>query len=477
MDLKRQLIDGEWILGSGGDPISTLDPSDGSVLARLSTASDNDVRSATEAAARAAANGWPSPPQERAAVLRQIATTVRANSSELAELETRDVGRPIAQSEAVAASAAASFEYFSTLCRSRDEANSRSDDHLRMTWWEPVGVVAHILPWNFPLSMAANRLAMTIASGCTTVIKPSSMASVSVLRLCELISDKFPSGVINVVLGGSSCGSTLTRDPLVRKVSFTGSTQVGVEVMKLAADSMKRVTLELGGKTPFVVFEDADLERAAQAACTTAFINQGQSCAATSRILVHHSIQEEFIERLKELTDRLVIGPGLDPATDVGPLISYEHRDSVAAYVREAEERGAKVISGGRTPEPSPSAGSYYLPTVLTQVDNTVPAMCEEVFGPVVGIMSFSDEPEAVSLANDSRFGLCASVWTEDPARARRVIGELEVGVAWANAAHVIALDGPWGGRKESGIGRILGEWGLRGYLEPKLVHLGSSPE
>ena len=476
MDLKRQLIGGEWILGSGGDPVATLDPSDGSVLARLSTASDKDVRSATEAAASAASEGWPPPPPTRAALLRRLAATVRANLSELAELETRDVGRPLAQSEAVAAAAAASFEYFSTLCRSRDEENSRSDDHLRMTWWEPVGVVAHILPWNFPLSMAANRLSMTIASGCTTVIKPSSMASVSVLRLCELISDQLPPGVINVVLGGSRCGTALVRDPLVQKVSFTGSTQVGVEVMKAAADSMKRVTLELGGKTPFVVFEDADLKRAAQAACTSAFINQGQSCAATSRILVHRSIQEEFIERLKVSTDRLVIGPGLDPATDVGPLISYEHRDSVAAFVREAEEGGAEVISGGKAPEPNPFTGSYYLPTLLTHVDSAMPAMCEEVFGPVVGIMPFSSETEAVALANDSRFGLCASVWTEDSARARRIISELEVGVAWANAAHVIALDGPWGGRKESGIGRILGEWGLRGYLEPKLVHFGPSP-
>jgi len=357
------------------------------------------------------------------------------------------------------------------MCGRREDTNSRGPDHLRLTSWEPIGVVAHILPWNFPLSMAANRIAMTIASGCTTVIKPSSVASLSVLRLAELISEVLPPGVVNIVLGGSKCGTSLVTDPLVRKVSFTGSTTIGTEVMKLAADTMKRVTLELGGKTPFIVFDDADVELAARAAVTSAFVNQGQSCAATSRILVDHSIHDSFADRLRELADGLTIGPGLDPETDVGPLISSEHRDGVARFVDDAREAGVTVISGGSVPAGKLSAGSYYQPTLLTHVDRTMPVVREEVFGPVVGIMSFSDEEEAIDLANDSPFGLCASVWTQDLARAQRVVGGLEVGVAWANAAHVISLDSPWGGRKQSGIGRILGQPGLSGYLEPKQIH------
>jgi betaine-aldehyde dehydrogenase len=472
---KRQLIGGKWIVGTEGESVTTVDPSDGTVLATLSVSSAADVRLATTAAAEAVGESWPASHNERAERLRAIARIVRANASELAELETKEQGRPLKQSEAVAAAAAASFDYFSTICRPREETNSRSVDHLRLTTWDPVGVVAHILPWNFPLSMAANRMAMTIASGCTTVVKPSSLASLSVLRLSELISGQLPDGVINLVLGGSKCGTTLVTDPLVRKVSFTGSTQVGIEVMKHAADSVKRVTLELGGKTPFIVFEDADLELAARTACTSSFINQGQSCAATSRILVQDSILDSFTERLMELTERLVVGPGLDPATDVGPLISTDHRDSVAAYVDDAKQRGAKAIAGGTIPEGLPN-GAYYLPTLLTNVDNSMPAIREEVFGPVVGIMPFSSEDEAISLANDSPFGLCASLWTGDLSCAQRLTARLEAGVVWVNAAHIVALDSPWGGVKQSGIGRILGEMGLKGYLEPKQIHVGFGP-
>jgi acyl-CoA reductase-like NAD-dependent aldehyde dehydrogenase len=474
VEAKRQLIGGKWSVGTEGDPVETVDPSDGTVLATLSVASADDVEMATTAA-HAAGASWPPPHKERADLLRAFAAIVRANASELAELETREQGRPLRQSEGVAAAAAASFEYFSTICRPREETNSRSIDHLRLTTWDPVGVVAHVLPWNFPLSMAANRIAMTIASGCTTVIKPSSVASLSVLRLCELITGELPPGVVNLVLGGSKCGTELVTNSLVRKVSFTGSTQVGIEVMKRAAESVKRVTLELGGKTPYIVFEDADLELATQTACTSAFINQGQSCAATSRILVHDSIVDSFTERLTELTEKLVVGPGLDPATDVGPLISADHRDSVAAYVDDAKQRGAKATAGGAIPEGS-AKGSYYMPTLLTNVDNSMPAMREEVFGPVVGIMPFSSEDEAISLANDSQFGLCASLWTGDLSRAQRLTARLEAGVVWVNAAHIVAPDSPWGGVKQSGIGRILGEAGLEGYLEPKQIHIGLAP-
>lgn len=475
MDLKRLLISGEWVAGTQGGSVTTIDPSDGTALADLSVASEDDVKKATSAAWRAAEEGWPPSHERRAEILRSCARIVRENAAELAELETREQGRPLQQSEAIAAAAAASFDYFSTICRPRDETNSRSEEHLRLTTWDPVGVVAHILPWNFPLSMAANRIAMTIASGCTTVVKPSSLASLSVLRLCELIQEELPPGVVNVVLGGSSCGTALVTDPLVRKVSFTGSTEVGVEVMKQAADSVKRVTLELGGKTPFIVLEDADVDLAARAACRSSFINQGQSCAATSRILVHESIFDGFTDRMLDLTNALVVGPGSDPKTDVGPLISFDHRDSVARYVDDAVERGAKAITGGAIPE-GLDKGSYYLPTVLTNVNESMPAWREEVFGPVVGIMPFSTEDEAISLANDSPFGLCASLWTGDLGRAQRVTPRLEAGVVWVNAAHIVALDSPWGGVKQSGVGRILGEAGLTGYLEPKQVHIDLAP-
>lgn len=474
---RKQLIGGEWVPGGDGTSVASTDPSDGSVLAYLGVASEEDVRRATEAAAAAVEDGWPLPAADRADILRRMAEIVRRHAEELAVLETREVGRPLAQSEAVAAAASASLDYFSTKCDRGEETNSRAADHLRLTSWEPIGVVAHILPWNFPLSMAANRIAMTTATGCTTVIKPSSAASLSVLRLAELVAEMLPRGVLNVVLGGGKCGTSLATDPLVRKVSFTGSSAIGAEVMKLAADSMKRVTLELGGKTPFLVFDDADVERAARSAVSSAFVNQGQSCAATSRILVHRAVHDRFVERLKELTDALVVGPGLDPATDVGPLISSEHRDNVAAYVEEARQRGATVLSGGAEPGGDLSQGSYYLPTLLTDVDQMMPVVREEVFGPVVAISSFIDEEEAIDLANDSPFGLCASVWTGDLARAQRVVAELEVGVAWANAAHVISPDSPWGGVKQSGIGRILGDAGLTGYLEAKQIHFAFSSD
>lgn len=474
---RKQLIGGEWVLGGDGTEVATTDPSDGSVLAHLSVASEEDVHRATEAAAAAAEDGWPLPPVDRADTLRRMAQLVRRNAEELAELETQEVGRPFAQSKAVAAAASASFDHFSAKCDRGEETNSRAADHLRLTSWEPIGVVAHILPWNFPLSMAANRIAMTVATGCTTVVKPSSAASLSILRLAELVADVLPPGVLNVVLGRGKCGTSLVTDPLVRKVSFTGSTAIGAEVMKLAADSMKRVTLELGGKTPFLVFDDADVELAARSAVASAFVNQGQSCAATSRILLHRAVHDSFVERLKELTDALVVGPGLDPATDMGPLISSEHRDGVAAYVEDAREGGATVILGGNEPGGDLSQGSYYLPTLLTDVDRTMPVVREEVFGPVVAILPFADEEEAIDIANDSPFGLCASVWTEDLARAQRVVAELEVGVAWVNAAHVISLDSPWGGVKMSGIGRILGDAGLTGYLEPKQIHLAFASE
>lgn len=469
---KGLLIDGKWCEPDTGETLPTLDPADGQPIAQISRAGESDVERAAAAAAAVLDKGWPPPASERSAILREMVAATEQHAQELAELETREQGRPLSQSHLVVRSAIQSFAYFAEICRDRKEINSRGDDHLRFTALNPIGVVAHIIPWNFPLSMAANRLAMTVAAGCSTLVKPSSTVSLSVLRLAELISPLLPPGALNILTGDSECGKAMIRDRRVRKISFTGSTEVGIQVMKAAADTMKRVTLELGGKTPFIVLDDADIEAAASAACHSAFVNQGQSCAATSRILVHSSVADPFTERFLRLTEDLKLGPGMDATTDMGPLVSEDHRTSVRQAVRNALDAGSVLLTHQNQEPESSGEGFFYLPTVLSVADSSTALMQEEIFGPVVGLSIVSDDQEAIERANDSKFGLCASVWTDDLSRGQRIISQLEVGVAWLNSAHIVAPDSPWGGVKLSGVGRILGERGLENYLEPKQVHI-----
>jgi acyl-CoA reductase-like NAD-dependent aldehyde dehydrogenase len=477
--------DREYGLFIGGEPTEPAsgefreltEPATGGSLARAALAGDADVDRAVEAARTALEGDWgKTPGTERSRLLHALADAIQANRAELAELESRNVGKAISSVKAELFQAIENFRFYGSAIGSiGGRSNPIGGSLLFYSLKEPVGVAAQIVPWNYPLMMATWKLAPALAAGCSVVLKPDPQTPLTAIRLAELATEVgFPAGAVNVVAGdGPTTGAYLVRHPGVDKVAFTGSTRTGGEIMRLASDPVKRVTLELGGKSPNLVFADADLASALPSSAWSIFYAAGQSCEARSRILVEKSLYDDAVAQLAELAGGIKVGDPLDAETQMGSLISAAHRDRVHGFVERAGE-GAEVVSGGAVPE---GAGAFYPPTIVAASNDSEIAQ-EEVFGPVVTVIPFEDEKEGIRIANDVRYGLMATVWTGDPARGHRIAARIKSGTVGINMPYTAFPGIPFGGYKQSGFGRELALETLDLYLETKsvVVSTGARP-
>ena len=472
---------GLWIGGEYVEAAETrelIEPATGETLARAAVATTEDVDRAVEAARGALQGDWlKTPPTERSRLLHALADAIVADRKNLAELESRNVGKAISSVKAELNQAVENFRFYASgIATIAGRSNPMGGSLLFYSLKEPIGVAGQIVPWNYPLTMTTWKLAPALAAGCTVVLKPDAATPLSALRLAELAAEVgFPAGVINIVAGdGPTTGAHLVKHPGIDKVAFTGSTTTGALIMKMAADGIKRVTLELGGKSPNIVFADADLASAVPSSVWSIYYSAGQSCEARSRVLVERSIYDDFVAQFAEKARALKVGDPLDPETQIGSLISQEHRSKVHGYVEQGVDEGAEVVTGG---EPVDGAGAFYPPTVLAQVDNEMAVAQEEIFGPVVTVIPFEDEKDAIRIANDVKYGLMATVWTGDPARGHRVAARIKSGTVGINMPYTAFPGIPFGGYKQSGFGRELGLEALELYLETKSVIVNTSPK
>ncbi len=481
---RRMMIDGVWVHAASGATRAVVNPFDGAEVARVAEGDRTDARAAIAAARRAFDAGpwrdtsW----AERADLVEALAETVASNREELALLETLDTGKTVEESRWDMDDVAAVLHYYATLARDEaPEALEAPAEHGRSVLVrEPVGVCGLILPWNYPLLQASWKLAPALAAGCTVVVKPSELTPLTTLRLTELAAAcGLPNGVFNTVLGpGPTVGAELAESEQLDLVSFTGGVATGQAIMRAAAGNLKRVALELGGKNPHIVFADADLETAVDHILNGCFFHAGQVCSAGTRLLVEDAAHDGLVEALTARIARIVVGNGLDPETQMGPLISAAHRERVEGHLRHALAQGATLVTGGGRPASPALARGYYLePTLLAGVTTAMDIARTEVFGPVVTVERFSDEAEAVRLANDTTYGLAAGVRSGDPARLERVARALRFGTVWLNDYNVYFAQAPWGGFKRSGIGRELGQAGLDEYTELRHVYRSTAPK
>jgi succinate-semialdehyde dehydrogenase/glutarate-semialdehyde dehydrogenase len=469
---KQLLIGGEWSDSASGATLAVEDPATGEVLCEVADATAADAHAALVAADRAQA-GWAAcAPRDRGEILRRAYELVIERSEELAVLMTLEMGKPLAESRAEVVYAADFLRWFSEEAvriagRYAVAPNGRG---RLLTMRRPVGPCLLITPWNFPLAMGARKIAPAIAAGCTSVIKPAKQTPLCTLALAAiLVESGLPDGVVNVVVGSSSGAlmEPLIRDARLRKLSFTGSTEVGRLLIEQSATQLLRCSMELGGNAPFLVFPDADLDAAVEGAIVAKMRNGGEACTAANRFVVHESVADEFARRLAARMGALHVGPGIEPGTDVGPLIDGAQRDKVAELVADARARGALALTGG---EPLDGAGYFYAPTVLTEVAPQARLLDEEIFGPVAPVTTFTDEDAAVADANRTEYGLVAYVYTRDLDRALRVSERLETGMVGLNQGFVSNAAAPFGGIKASGFGREGGAEGILEYLETKYV-------
>ena len=471
-------INGEPTEPSGGDVVELTEPATGESLAKVGMASTDDVDRAVDAARAALEGDWGrTPPTERSRLLHALADAIQANRKELAELEARNVGKAISSVKAELNQGVENFRFYASAIASiAGRSNPMGGSLLFYSLKEPVGVAGQIVPWNYPLTMTTWKLAPALAAGCSIVLKPDSQTPLSALRMAELATEVgFPPGALNVVPGeGKTVGAHLVQHPGVDKIAFTGSTATGAEIMRLGSDSIKRLTLELGGKSPNLVFADANLDEVVPAAVWSIYYSAGQSCEARSRVLVEQSLYDEFVQRFSDRAQALKVGDPLEAETQMGSLISQEHRSRVHGYVEKGVEEGAEVVTGG---EPVDGNGAFYPPTVLAKVDNSMTVAQEEIFGPVVTVTPFEDEKDAARLANDSRYGLMATVWTGDPAKGHRLARRIKAGTVGINMPFTAFPGIPFGGYKQSGFGRELGIDTLELYLETKSVIVSTSPK
>jgi len=477
--------DREYGLFIGGEPAEPasgefrdlIEPATGDPLARAPLAGEADVDRAVEAARSALDGDWgKTPGTERSRLLHALADAIQANRAELAELESRNVGKAISSVKAELFQAVENFRFYASAIASiGGRSNPIGGSLLFYSLKEPVGVAAQIIPWNYPLMMATWKLAPALAAGCSVVLKPDPQTPLTAIRLAELaIEVGFPAGALNVVPGdGPTTGAYLVGHPGVDKVAFTGSTRTGGEIMRLASDPVKRLTLELGGKSPNLVFADADLASAIPSSAWSIFYAAGQSCEARSRMLVEKPLYDDAVAQMAELAGGIKVGDPLDPETQMGSLISAPHRDRVHGFVERAVA-GAEVVAGGAVPD---GAGAFYPPTVVAASNDSEIAQ-EEVFGPVVTVIPFEDEKDAIRIANDVRYGLMATVWTGDPARGHRIAARIKAGTVGINMPYTAFPGIPFGGYKQSGFGRELALETLDLYLETKsvIVSTGARP-
>jgi acyl-CoA reductase-like NAD-dependent aldehyde dehydrogenase len=468
-------IGGEFTSGSGQTLMNILNPASAELIAQVPQATRADMQAAIAAAREAFDKGpWrQSTGIQRATVLFKIAAALRARAAELAELETLNMGKPIFESEYDLADAATCFEYFGGWAtKVFGEVNPVPDNAVSMTMKEPVGVCGLIIPWNYPLLMAAWKLAPALAAGNCVVLKPAEQTPLTALRLGEIFRQAgVPDGVVNILTGDGSTGAALVRHPGVDKIAFTGSTEVGREVMINAAGSLKRLSLELGGKAPNVVFADANLEQAVNGALFAIYFNQGQICTAGSRLFVQASIYDQFVERLTAKVAQLRVGDPTLNTTQIGALVSPEQYEKVCRYIEIGQQEGATLAAGGQSLRDQ--LGGYFVqPTIFTGVHNAMRIAQEEIFGPVLSVIPFADEDEAARLVNEIPYGLVSAVWTENVRRAHNFARRIQAGYVWINTYNMLPVEAPFGGYKQSGFGRELGFGALDLYTETKNVYI-----
>lgn len=474
----QMLIDGKFVAAKSGKTFPVYNPADGTETCQVPEADAADVDIAVRAARRAFDGGaWPAmSPSQRGRLLWKLADLLEQHTDEFAELESLDNGKPVSVARVADVPLAVDlFRYmagWATKTLGSTIPLSAGNDFLSYTVREPIGVVAQIIPWNFPLLMAAWKLGPALATGCTVVMKLAEQTPLSGLRLAQLFQEAgFPDGVVNILTGfGEPCGGPLAAHDLVDKVAFTGSTEVGKIIARAATGNLKKVTLELGGKSPAIIFPDADMDQAIAGAASAIFFNQGQCCCAGSRLFAHESVFDKVVEGVSDIGSKIKIGPGLDPTTELGPLVSEEQFDRVSGFLKSGAEQGAKVGTGGRR---HGDRGYFVQPTVLHGVKPGMKVVDEEIFGPVVVAQSFKTDADLQRLAaqaNDTVYGLAASVWTRDLSAAHKMARMIKAGTVWVNCHNVFDAALPFGGYKQSGWGREMGAEVLNNYTEVKAV-------
>jgi acyl-CoA reductase-like NAD-dependent aldehyde dehydrogenase len=473
MAVEQLVLGGEHTPAADGRTFAVIEPGTGKPFAEVAQAGVEDAARAVQVAHRAFEEGrWPRfSATERGRVLLRAAVLVRERLEELAVIEARNAGKPIRDARGEIGLVANVFEYWGGAANKIfGETIPVQDAGLEVTLREPAGVCALITPWNFPLVIASWKVAPALACGNTVVVKPAQLTPLSVLKLADILMEAgLPEGVISVLPGpGAAVGNALATHPLVAKVSFTGSTEVGAQIMRLCADNITRVSLELGGKAANVVFADTDLERCVESSVFSVFGNCGQDCCARSRVLVQRSIYDEFTARFTSRTAKLVVGQPLDEASEIGPLISAGQRQRSLDYLALGLDEGAKLAGGGTVPEDED--GFFMQPAVLADVDNHMRVARDEIFGPVVCMIPFDTEEEAIRIANDTPYGLSGSVWTQNLGRALRVAKSIRAGVLSVNSSHSVHTEAPFGGYKKSGFGREMGMHAVQLYTEVKSV-------
>ena len=475
---KYQLfIDGQWVDAESGKTFTTPNPATGESLAEVSEGDKEDIDKAVSAARRAFEGKWSKmSARDRGRILYKLSTLIEEHAGELAALETSDNGKPIKESTYVdLPQVAENFEYFAGWAtKIEGETIPVPGQMFNYTLREPVGVCGQIIPWNFPLLMAAWKLAPALAAGNTVVLKPAEQTPVTAMELGKLIQEAgFPEGVVNIVPGyGETAGAALAAHPGIDKIAFTGSTEVGKIIAKVAAENLTKVSLELGGKAPNIVFADADMDQAVNGAMMGIFFNQGQVCCAGSRLFVEEKVKDQFLERLKERASRINVGDPMDQGTHMGPQVSEEQLNRIKSYVDVAQKEGATVLAGGESPklEGAFQKGYFFQPTIFSDVNNRMRVAQEEIFGPVVSVISFQDEDDLIKQANDTIYGLSAGIWTRDITRAHRFAKEIKAGVVWINTYNMFNAASPFGGYKQSGYGREMGKHALQMYTNVKSV-------
>ncbi len=474
-DEQGLFIDGSFRPARAGATSSVRNPATGEELSTVAAAEAVDVEDAVSAAERAF-GFWKNVSRvDRSRLLLQVADAVERHGEALAQIESLNTGRVIIETREDVSATADLFRYFAGVIRSEEESVVRHDaSTMTIIYREPYGVVGQIVPWNFPFLIAGWKLAPALAAGNTVVIKPATLTPLSLLAFAEITADIIPGGVLNVLPGaGSKCGAALTAHPRVRKLAFTGSTEVGRGIARAAADRVVPVTLELGGKSANIIFPDAPMERAVEAAAMGILYGQGQVCSAGSRVLVHEEIHDRVVEELTRRFESVQIGDPLDEENRMGPIISRDQFETVAAYVEKGRSEGAKLLTGGKRLSGGQYDSGYYMaPTLFDGCEGSMEIVQEEIFGPVLVVQSFRDEEEAVQLANESRYGLAGAVWTRDINRALRVTSAIETGTIWVNDYHPVPSGSPFGGYKESGHGREVHKSALNSYTQLKSVFI-----